>query len=441
MGDKQAALDRLKQQIAESDTLTDRDRENLLTFDDRMALLRSDYSVSRREKHLRACTIMAGQAQRDSQDDLPDTELSAALDSRDAAEELVRWIHEYRSDSEETNKDYRLALRAFGKHVTDGDDIPDTISWVSATYSNSYNPTPSPSEMLDWDEDVVPMIDDPKTNPRNAALIAVAWDSGARAGELLSTTVGDVADTSNGVYLTVDGKTGERSILLADSLPYLNGWLDAHPYDHDRTAPLWCKMDESEPVTEQYVWQMLRRTAKRAGVTKTVNLTKFRKSRASDLASRGMNQAYLEDRFGWVTGSPIAARYISVFSNVAEEQFRELHGMAVEDETTAPTGPVPCPRCDADVPRHKDRCGGCRYPLSKDAIVEAEQAQNREVVAAGSNVPAKEEDYLNWLFDTILSGTPEERVRLAKMFGHKVPGDWDIEPASATDSGTGTASE
>jgi hypothetical protein len=47
-----------------------------------MALLRSEYSVARREKHLRACAIMAGQARRISTDELPDANLSAALDDR-----------------------------------------------------------------------------------------------------------------------------------------------------------------------------------------------------------------------------------------------------------------------------------------------------------------------------------------------------------------------
>jgi hypothetical protein len=438
MGDKQAALDRLIQQIKESDTLTDRDRENLLAFNDRMALLRSTYSDDRREKHLRACAIMAGQSQQYSQDELPDTELSAALDTRDVAEQLVRWIHANRSDSEETNKDYRLALRAFGKHVTDGDDIPETISWVSGTYSNSYNPNPSPSEMLDWNEHVVPMIEDPKTNLRNAALIAVAWDSGARASELLSVTIGDVARTEDEVYLTVDGKTGQRSFLLSPSIWYLHRWLDAHPADGDRTAPLWCKEDEPEPVTDQYVWQMLQRTAKRAGVTKTVNLTKFRKSRASHLASEGVNQAYLEQRMGWTPSSNHASRYISIFSDAAEEQFRKVHGMVVEKDSTAPIGSIPCPLCGEEMPRHKDYCAECRYPLSRDAVAEVEAARPPSYEVTWEGKPSDEE-YIQHYMNTIVSGSVDERVALAEAYADDIA--CEVTKHSPSGAGIGDTEE
>jgi len=35
--------------------------------------------------------------------------------------------------SEETNRDYRVALRVFGKRVTDEDGLPDSLAWITAT--------------------------------------------------------------------------------------------------------------------------------------------------------------------------------------------------------------------------------------------------------------------------------------------------------------------
>ena len=53
--------------------------------------------------------------------------LGAALEEKVAAEDLVRWINR-NYENEETNRDYRVALRVFGRRATDveGKDPPDS---------------------------------------------------------------------------------------------------------------------------------------------------------------------------------------------------------------------------------------------------------------------------------------------------------------------------
>jgi len=106
-------LDRLRDELETGDRdVTDDEADLLLAFDDRMALLPSEYGSQRREKLLRHCTIVA---EGDGND------LAAALEDRDAAEAIVQWIHdEYDPEgTPETNKDYRIALRMFGKRVAE----------------------------------------------------------------------------------------------------------------------------------------------------------------------------------------------------------------------------------------------------------------------------------------------------------------------------------
>jgi len=91
--------------------------------------------------------------------------------------------------------------------------------------------------MLDWDEDIIPMIEACK-NSRDEALIAVAFDAGARSGELQDLTVGDVNDHKHGLRIFVDGKTGQRDVTLIPSVPYLQRWLGDHPAPDDTTAPV-----------------------------------------------------------------------------------------------------------------------------------------------------------------------------------------------------------
>jgi integrase len=184
------------------------DREALLAFEDQLAILPSEYSAHRREKLLRHCTRLSEHV---------DADLVDVPHSEDAAKPFVRWIHrEY--DNPETNQDYRLALRAFGKHVTDGDELPDGVDWIPASTPSSYDPAPDPADMMRWDEDIKPMID-AAANPRDAALVALAFDAGCRSGELQDLTVGDLSDADYGLRLRVDGRRGQRSVTLVPSEP------------------------------------------------------------------------------------------------------------------------------------------------------------------------------------------------------------------------------
>jgi len=72
---RRGALESLRDSIEESDSFSERDRDCLLAFDDRLALLRSEYGVHRHEKLLRHLWIVA----RDS-----DVSVADILDSRDA---------------------------------------------------------------------------------------------------------------------------------------------------------------------------------------------------------------------------------------------------------------------------------------------------------------------------------------------------------------------
>jgi integrase len=335
-------LENLHDRIETSDELDDDDREALQEFSDRLALLRSEYSTQRHEKLLRHCTIAAEEV----------GGLADALDDRDAAEELVRWLNrEY--TNEETNRDYRIALRMFGKRLaeidgdipTDDKGVPGSLSWIPTTTSRNYDPTPDPAEMLEWEDDILPMID-VTMNARDAALIAVAWDSGARSGELLGLSVGDVSDHRHGLQISVDGKTGQRSIMLITAVPYLNRWLQDHPRRDDDTAPLWCKLQSGEEMSYQMCRKIPREAASRADVTKPVTFTNFRKSSASHLASNGVNQAVLEDHHGWTRGSTVAARYISVFADASDREIARAHGVDVSEEEPDPIAAITCPRCE-----------------------------------------------------------------------------------------------
>ena len=368
MSDTRTNVDSLRERIQSSSKLSDDDREILIEFSNTLYLLKSEYTDHRHEKLLRHCTRMAELV----------GGLAQSLTDRDAAENLVRWINTT-YDNENTNHDYRTALRVFGDRVTDEEGIPDSIEWIPSGTSNSHNPVPNPADMLHWEEDVIPMIEGCQ-NSRDKALLAVAFDSGARSGELKELTIGDVTDHRHGMQIMLDGKTGQRSVSLIPSVPYIQRWLSDHPESNNRDAPLWSKLSTAEDVSYQCFLKIFKRAARKADIGKPATPTNFRKSNATYLAEKGMNESFINDRQGRARGSKATAHYVAKFGGRAEDEYARLQGVEVEEDEPEPIGPVTCPRCGNDTPRHEPACVHCQQVLGHGAIgsIEDEEREVRE---------------------------------------------------------------
>lgn len=101
-------LEILRDRIDETEDIDEIDRGTLRAFDDALTLLNSQYSTYRHVKLLRHVTIIAEEV----------GGINAALTDQEAAENIVRWINRT-NDNKETNHDYRVALKVFGRRVTD----------------------------------------------------------------------------------------------------------------------------------------------------------------------------------------------------------------------------------------------------------------------------------------------------------------------------------
>lgn len=194
----------------------------------------------------------------------------------DDIKDLIEWI-QGRDIAKATVRDYKQVIRRFWKWLNDGEHPPET-AWIST--GRQRKSSTLPKELLDRNE--VEKLIDGCRNARDAALIALLWETGARIGELIDLTVGDIEDHENGRKVVVDGKTGPRRLLLVESVPHLNRWLSDHP-NPEKSAPLWSKLrDGSEGVSYEYIRQkILGRAKSRAGIDKPVNPHHFRHSRAT----------------------------------------------------------------------------------------------------------------------------------------------------------------
>lgn len=358
-------LDNLRDRIDAADEMSDDDAAILQRFDDRMELLATDYSDHRREKLLRHCTRMAEEV----------GGLADALDDRDAAERIVAWINRT-YDNEETNRDYRTALRVCGRRVKRLDEPPESLAWVSTATSSNYDPSPDPRDMLDWEDEVVPMIESCFNN-RDRAMIALQFDAGLRGGEFEDLRYGDIQDHKYGLQVTAEGKQGRRTVTLIPSVSYVRQWLRDHP-SRARDDALWTRIKQPAGISTRMINKVFKEAAARVDVEKPVTPTNFRKSSAAFLASRNLNQAHIEDHHGWVRGSRVAGRYISVFGEASERELARLHGLDVSADDPEPIGPIVCSRCERETPRHEALCVWCGQVLDPEAAAELDAQQRRQ---------------------------------------------------------------
>lgn len=301
--------------------------------------------------------------------------LAAALEERKAAEEIVRWIHRT-YDNEETNRDYRKCLRAFGRHATQSDDPPDSIAWVPAGYSNTYDPAPDPGEMFAWEKHVKPMIR-AASNVRDEALVALCWDLGPRTSELHELQVSNITEADHGLRVTIEnGKNGSRSPTIVKATPYVRDWLERHPGGRDDY--LWSRLNSPKRVSRNYIRDTLKRLARDANMDPpaTPTPTQFRKSSASYLASQNVNQTFIEDHHGWVRGSDKAARYVAVFDDSSDDAIASAHGVDVDVTDDTPSMRE-CVRCEELNEPDRSRCRRCGYALTQEAVEREDLRQKR----------------------------------------------------------------
>jgi integrase len=350
-------IEALRDRLHDNEAISDADRDVIERLDNYLEPRRpQEFSAARHMKLLRSTIIIAERH----------GGLAAALEDRDAAEDLKAWIDDSYTN-EESNRDMRAVVNRVGAIVTGGptdDEPPDSIAWIPTTYSNNYDKTPDPRDILLWEEDVKPMLRVAQ-NARDRALVAVAFDAGLRGGELKTLERRDVQDHDHGMQLTVEGKQGRRSVLLVPAVEYLTEWLAAHP-GSDGSDPLWSTLGRPEGISDKMFYKTLQTLADRADVDKPVTPTNFRKSSAAYLARRNVNQAHIEDHHGWVRGSDAAARYVQVFGEDTDREIARAHGVDVARADEPPTPEArTCPRCSATVAPHEGFCGECRQALDR----------------------------------------------------------------------------
>lgn len=330
--------------------------------------------------------------------------------------DIVEWATN-KYDSDETVDTYKNVIRSFWKWM-DPDDggAPKTVAWIKLKNSNGGDTLPK--DLLTKD-DIEAQADAAK-NPRDKAFIWLLYESGARIGELIDLTVGDIEDRKNGKKVVIDGKTGARRLPLVESVPHLNKWLNAHP-NPTKDAPLWCKIQQGGPDDQlgyRYIRdKILRKTMEDAGIDKPSNPHHYRHSRASYLANH-LKEAQLNAWFGWVQGSDVPARYVHLSGRDIDNAYDELHGLYEPEEDGDEPQVRKCGRCQELNEPNAAYCMRCGYALRGKAAADFEAEVEDDLkqdyaVTDPENVTTKQK------VDTIddLLKDPEVKTALLERMG------------------------
>lgn len=267
-------------------------------------------------------------------------------------------------------------LKVFHKWINGGETYPECVKWFKFTKQKSHMKA---SDMLTQEE--VKSLIHHCLNRRDKALVSLLWESGGRIGEIGTLKIKDVVFDEFGCKVTVNGKTGVRTVRVIDSAAYLLEWLNNHPCKSNPDSFLWVNLAKAyaEEITYQGFAKVLKAVSIRAKIQKPINPHNFRHSRATYM-SQFLTEAQMKEYFGWTQDSGMAARYVHLSGKQVDDAILRLHGLVKEDRKEDLLKRKPCPRCKTLNDVNNSYCTQCWLPLTQQAAVEAEERQQKEQV-------------------------------------------------------------
>ena len=148
------------------------------------------------------------------------------------------------------------------------------------------------------------------TGVRNRAMIALAWRSGLRIGEVLALKPKDV-DLDAGTLVVQHGKGDKRRVVGLDSgtVALLARWLDVRKKRGiNGRATVICTLDGGV-IEQSYVRHLLPRLAAKAGIEKRVHAHALRHSYAIELEKEGATISTIRDLLGH-SSAAVTDRYL-----------------------------------------------------------------------------------------------------------------------------------
>jgi integrase len=235
---------------------------------------------------------------------------------------------------------------------------------------------------------------------RDRCYVAMNRDTAGRPSELLKLNVEDiriqVAPTTGKQFceLTISGKTGTRSVVLTDSLPYVKELLAAHPQSGNPRAPLFlsesdrnrgARLDVEAIWTaltkyRRIVFPKLLKSQDVSAEDKRIIEKMLQKPwntyvhRHSSLtaACQVLSDANLRSYAGWSVISNMHQVYLHLSGQEGSKAMLIAKGIVTKgNEQSDKLQPKHCPNCSEPNTQNARFCSQCKMALNIDAYMEA----------------------------------------------------------------------
>ena len=233
--------------------------------------------------------------------------------------------------------------------------------------------TKTPDEIPTVDE-VYRMLQHPTCDIQHQALIAVAYYTGMRIGEIFRLNWGDIIFNSNSVsFRIVDTKTKKyRSAPCVEPLPYIASWRRQYPAEAgvpEGNNPVFITYNRESRQYSRMEYgsanMFLRRIQKKCGL-KHFGWHTFRAANITNCTMAGVPDSVIKDIHWGNQNTQMMATYVMLSDSAKESAMLKRAGIEVEEETVLST-PQNCPSCCALNGPGDQYCRLCGYPLSAKA--------------------------------------------------------------------------
>ena len=213
------------------------------------------------------------------------------------------------------------------------------------------------------------------------ALLGVLWEGALRSAEARFLRIRDVTFERELALLRVNGKTGQRTVPIYKTAPWLHMWLEQHPLRNDPDAYVFIVAPwKPYPYASNSLEQMVRRLGEKVGV-QGLHPHMLRHTRLTELAKL-ITEQELKLFAGWIPDSKMASVYVHLSGRDVKDAIMKVYGLREEErrEEAENMKPVVCPRCGTPNPHQAKACFKCALilddRLALEVMREKQQAED-----------------------------------------------------------------
>ena len=287
---------------------------------------------------------------------------------------------------------------------------------------------------------------------RDKAYLVVARDTGCRPSEMVNIKIKDLVimqmeDRSHIAKITVNGKTGTRTVRIYYAYPFVKDWLsNGHPFPTLPDVPLFCgtgKKNTGRKISAHTIGKIFAIYKKRIfpRLLNDPTISEEDKRRIRDLLKKPWNPHFrrhtatteiskrlkdpvlINEYMGWSQQGNTRQRYQHYYDNDSVEAMLVADGLILPNATGKNKRdllkPKQCPNCDESNKPETKFCVKCKFILSFDAY--NEKAQEAEKNKREIQELKEEQEHLRLqLGESMMQTTNQLLKRMEDMLQEKL---------------------